>query len=373
MDGALPSKQHEDDKQLLAALDRVLGSAMGVRVPFIDRPGKWAPFTAALAWLVFYAATWLTVDHFGGTTPSQSRLVTLIAWGGCYFAGALYLARSATSRLIETVRRDILPHASPGYAKAVTRELNLRFGPLQQYILPLLAASAAMVATWWAIEHDLKQGTGALFKGHPEFILFSLSYFGYFLTAGIAVVAARFYSSFAGNLRRESPFFYVMGAADTPLVKGLAKLGAQVLAFWALIFLLILSSMLLAFAPPDQFELTRNSRFLFLLVPVAGFFSLGFGSMIYLRTENRIRVTLQRFAYRQAGEMRERSNAIIDSEAGRCPDRDEEAAKALERLTQWHDRILAGGRYGSRAGATISIALPLILPLLTLLIKLIGG
>ena len=101
-------------------------------------------------------------------------------------------------------------------------------------------------------------------------------------------------------------------------------------------------------------------------MPIAGFFSLGLGSLVYLRTEARIRATLQRFVNAQAAMLQQRSNALIDPGANRVP----EDADALRQLTEWQDRFLAGGRYGSRAGAGISIALPLLLPLLTLALKL---
>jgi hypothetical protein len=365
MDADVPARR-EARERLLEASERVLGPIVGVRLPFISRWGSRRPFVLALAWLVFFAALWLVVAEFA-VLPGSSRpkLVTLIAWGACYFAGALYLAESTTLHLLDTIRNDIQPHASPEYEEKVAAELDRRFGPVWLVLIPMLAAAASVAATWWAIGRDTGRPIAFSGPADAELILLSVSYFLYFYTAAVAVVAARFYAAFANNLDAERGFFYVMGAADTPLVKGLSKLGTQVLTFWALIFLLILSSMLLAFAPPEAYRLTRDSRVLFLLIPIAGFFSLGFGSLIYLQTEARIRATLQRFVNAHAAALQRRSNKLIDPGANRVP----EDADALARLTGWQDRILAGGRYGSRAGASISIALPLLLPLLSLALK----
>jgi hypothetical protein len=366
MDTGPPDKQ-AGQSRLLGAIERVLGRTMGVSLPFRSWLDSREPYQAVLSWLVLYAVLWLAVAELAvAPGSSRPRLVSLIAWCACYFAGALYLARSTTRRLLDTIANDILPHASPDYEERVAAELDRRFGPASLVLLPLLAAAASVVAAWWAVGRDT--GRAVAFSGPPdaELILFSVSAFIYFYAAAVAVVAARFYAAFASNLEAEHASFYVMGAADTPLVKGLSKLGTQVLTFWALVFLLILSSMLLAFAPPETYELTGDSRFLFLLVPIAGFFSLGLGCLLYLQTEARIRATLQRFVNAQAAMLQQRSNALIDPGAGRVP----EDAEALRRLTEWQDRILAGGRYGSRAGASISIALPLLLPLLTLALKL---
>lgn len=342
---------------------------MGVHFPLSRHAPKWEPWRWTLSWLVLYAASWIAIDQFAiPPGASQPKLVSLLAWGGCYFAGATYLARGATLRIRETVKHDILPYASERYKDAVAIEIHDRFTPNLLLGLPLLVAGVSLALAWWAIGQDMGRGTDKLsHRDLPELLFWAGTYFIYFFTAAIAVIAGRFYSSFAGNLGLEKSSFYVLGASDTPLVKGLSKLGSQVLIFWALIFLLILSGMLLAFVPPKAYRLDPDSQLLFLLVPIAGFFSLGFGSLIYLGSEARIRSTLHRFTHAQARLLQKKSNALIYPSRGLVSDVTGEA----ERLTEWQDRILAGGRYGSRAGAGLSIALPLTLPALSLIINLI--
>ena len=56
----------------------------------------------------------------------------------------------------------------------------------------------------------------------------------------------------------------------------------------------------------------------------------------------------------------------------RCskPRGDDASAARLDRLTRLHEQILAGGRYGSRAGQAVSLVLPLTLPAIGVIEKI---
>jgi hypothetical protein len=375
MKRALPSEQQDNQERLLSAVERVLGVTTGKRIFFMRRPDGWPPSMEALAFLLAYGFLWFGIERVAPSdSVSEPKIVVAIAWGACFYAGGIYLAQSTTHRILTTLRRDVIPYASRQYAEAVADTLGRRFSLSWLLSIPTLIAAISLVAAWWAVSVDTNRPLSVLFAAHPgEFIFWSVSYFAFFFVSTAGVVAARFYSCFADNLHIEKPSFYVMGAADTPLIKGLARLGTHVLIYWIMTFFLILSSMLLTLLPPDAYQLTFSSRFLFLLLAIAGFFSLGFGSVIYVSAQMRIGRTLQRFAFQQVSELQRASNALIDPLAGRSPNRIKSDAEALEHVTRWHDRILAGGHYGSRVRASISVALPVILAVLTLVIRLIGG
>jgi hypothetical protein len=112
-----------------------------------------------------------------------------------------------------------------------------------------------------------------------------------------------------------------------------------------------------------------RSPFLWFVVPTAGFASLGYGSLVYLRSEGAIREALARFAVAQAEPLQRRCEAQLDPAAGRLP----EDGGEVERLSGWHDRILAGARYGNRLGTVLSYTLPFVMPLLSLVRTLLGG
>lgn len=357
----------------LLEVRRVLGVSMGIQTDssLLSRllPTRGVP--VALVWLGVYSLVWAAIALWVASTDvtSQPKLVSLLAWGGCYYAIGIPLAYGATIRIMATVERDILCYASGDYVDAVADDLRQRHTPLMANTVPLIVAVASIAAGVWAVDQDIgilglaggASGRAPPVPAHsPELLLWALTFFVYFLGAARAVIAARFYLSFARCLDRDSAFFYVLNASETPLVKGLAKLGGQVLAFWASVFLLIISIMLLALLPGD-YELAWSSRFLAVLIPIAGFFSFGFGTIVYLESEMRIRAVLRRFVQRHAALLQQRANAILNPAAGRVPD----DPGALQRLADWHDRIIAGGHYGSRVRASLSLLLPFI-PLVSL-------
>jgi hypothetical protein len=377
--------REEAEIQLAAAVRRILGSSMGVRYWPIKKGsedvhelrGAPNPLVSAAHWLIvypflalilFWSLFWLLNGvHSRGGTSVPPHLLSLLLWGGLYFSAAIFLAQNVTLKIYDTVRYDILPHASASYVEAVTKDLDTSYGPRFLLWLPLAVASVSLIAALMALRLD--PDIAPLFADYrqlPALVVWSLSYFLYFAAAAVAVVAGRFYSTFARHLEIDRSTFYLLRAVDTPLVRGLAKLGAQVLTFWVCIFLAILSSMLLAVLPIGVYRLPPDSVLLFTMVPITGFFSLGFGTLVYLDTEARIRSNLQRFVHKQARILQEKVNALSWPAKGRPLS----GAVSLERLAALHDQILAGGRYGSRASAAVSIALPLLMPVASLVVSL---
>jgi hypothetical protein len=356
---ALPKAAPE--QRLMAALGRLLGESMGGEPRLAVSPSGGRPAIHALRLLILYALIWAAAEAltWAMDASTDKKLISVLAWAGCFVTARAAIARGATARLTETIEQDILPYASPGFLEAVAADLERRNGRGQRIAVPLLVALVCWAAGGVAFAHDLAAVALGKTLASPESLFAILVLFlGFFLSAR-SVAAAGFYIAFAERLEAEpSDAFFVLGAADSPLVQGLAKLGSQVLVFWALIFLAILSSMLLALPWPDDFGLKQDSAFLMVFVPLAGFITLGIGSLVYLRSEAKIRSALRSFTESQAAVLQQRMNVLLDPLAGRIPHDDGEIA----RLTEWHDRILAGGRYGSRVGTAVSIALPFLLP-----------
>jgi hypothetical protein len=147
------------------------------------------------------------------------------------------------------------------------------------------------------------------------------------------------------------------------MIKGLARMSGLLLGFWAMIFRCVLSIMLLAALPLGDYGFRGTSKLIFTLVPIAGFFSLGFGSLVYLNSEAQIRGVLRRFTSDQAEILQREANELFDPLAGHlAPD-----PAGLKQITDWHDRVVAGGHYGSRVRIGLSILLPLLLPIVSLI------
>ena len=363
----------EPQSPLLAQVQRTLGDLPEARGRFSPLPVAWGPLAVSLGFLAIYCLVWLGVEaltHYGGW-KSQPRLISLLAWGGLYFTAAYFFVQSAALRLLDTIKRDIEPHASPTYLERVTGDLVHRYRPLVSAGLPLAVAAASLMAGIFAISTDLGLGDpkappGALTS--PEFLFFCATYSLYFFTAAQAVVTARFYLSFADHLEMETKSFYVLGAAESPLIVGLSRLAGQVLIFWLMLFLTIVSSMILAAPWLEDYAFSARSLFLLILIPVAGFFSLGFGSLVYLGSEAKIRATLRRFTQEKLALIRGRSNDVFRDCVAESP----EQRRLLAELADLNDRVVAGGKYGSRIGTVLSLALPIALPILSI-IKLVVG
>ncbi|HEX8216586.1 MAG TPA: hypothetical protein VF577_03885 [Allosphingosinicella sp.] len=363
--------------RLEKAVDRILGRTMGTMVLGPRGPARPMKFYL-FAWFLLYAPLWLLAAQVGERDP---RLTGLLAWGFLYFAAALVFSRRTSDEIRRTIQADILPYVSPAYADAVAEDLQRRYPASVRFGLPVLIAALSLAAAIWALAHDLllpgpSHLVGA--AGAPpaalehqlrrvggEHLLWAATHFLYFLTAAQSVIAARFYLAFARNLERESEDFSLVGAADSPVVRGLSRLATQVLVFWAMIFLSILAVMLVA-ALPEAYRLPPNSKLLFTMVPIAGFFSLGFGTLVYLAGEARIRTTLQRFASRRVAPLQQRTNALMRADAPAA-----EQLEEVQLLSALQDRIVAGARYGSRVGVSVSVALPLIMPVVSIAVSLL--
>jgi hypothetical protein len=322
-----------------------------------------------MLWLVAYGAVLAAVLSLAPHPPNgHGQIVSLLVWFGLYFAVATYVCISTTPKIFDTVEKHIIPHATDEYLDAVAADLNRYFTIWHRIGIPLLAATVSAVAAIWMLGWDIEAGfrvTGRLYSW--EMLLFGMSYFLCFYTASAGVVGGRFHLFFARNLDKASSRFFVLAAADTPIVRGLAKLGTQVLIYWVLIFLAIASSMLVAVIPSDEYRLPAASWLLSTMVPISLFFSLGVGTLVYLASEASIRSELQRFTARQTASLQSMINRLLFPASGTIPADTAE----LDRLVGWHERIVGGGRYGSRIGTAVSITLPLLMPVISLLVGLL--
>jgi hypothetical protein len=355
----------EPGDRLLIALRRILGCSMGaesVSLPFSGRI-----LSHPLGLLAIYASLWAAAEAATwalGWEHHQKILVGLLAWAAWYITSTAYFARAATDRILATVERDLIPNSPPSYLDAVAFDLERRATNPRAVAPQLLTAALLSAAGAWAIVVDLK----IQFVWTPQ-MLFGLGVmFLRFVVAARMTAAARFYLSFAEHLDElDGRAFYVLRTADSPLVRALAKVANQVLIFWVLTFLAILPVLLVALPWLDNYSLPPASLFLMFFIPATGFLSVGMGSLVYLRSEADVRAAVARFTQRQAAALQKKADALFDPLSGRMPGDPEE----LERLIEWQDRVLAGGRYGSRFGTTISVALPFLLPAASLIKALI--
>lgn len=368
MDRDPPAPPGPGKERLLGELRRVLRGGMGVRALWRPRILAGKPVAGMGLWLLIYALVWASAEAAARAYgfPSEPKLVSLLVWGGVYAVATMVLAFTTNSRVFATIEHDIIEHAPDAYLNAVADDLAKRYGPGAFMRESLLIAAIGAMAGLLAIRLDIDTSGGVPIQ---ELLLWAVSFFYYFVAAARVVRTSRFYLSFSRCLEPEPPPLYVMSASETPLIRGLASLGAVLLRFWTWIFMSVLSIMLFALLPLGEYGFGANSIFLFVLVPLGGFFSVGFGSIAYFQHDRRIRDVLRRFAYQRAADLQEEVNALLDPAVRRTSANREQ----LQRLADWHDRIVAGGRYGRPLPSLFNFVLPILLPTIIGVIQIAQG
>ena len=365
----MPQPPDRDAKSaLIAALEARLGTALGPRLTLLERLIRSRePVPLALAWLLLYAAgaaiaIWWS-NHGRMPEGAHAKLASLLVWDALHFPVLIAIARLFTTRSLEIVSRDILPFASEGYAAAVRAALAAQDATIHKRLAPPAVAAVVLAASLWALSAEIAPAWSEAGGLPPDLLYWAATVLLLSYLQMRVVVAGTFPRAFAAALELDRQRLYPPDAADTPLVRGLARLNRALLAFWALAFL-VWSSVLLLILLGETFGLRAHSPYLFILVPLVGFFSVGLGAHGYLAAEATIGATLRRHALERADALQREIIPLLD------PPWDEASAARLERLTGLHDRIVAGGRYGSRAGQAVSLILPLTLPAIGLIEKL---
>ena len=259
MDRGPKTAPRGDEERLLAALEGLHRRAMGISMPAYGR-AQLSPLPFASIWAGAYilvVAALLGLES--GGIRSDPRFVGVVGWGLVYSTAVMFFARLATLRSFDIVRRDILPYATPAYIAAVAHDLERRDTARMRWIVPLLVAIVAAIATSVAQAYELPPITGARLGPVRLFWAFVGFYLSFVAARGVLV--GRFYEPFAQRLDLAQEKFYVLGAAETPLVRGVGGLARQMLILWVMIFLAILSIMLLGaeFVAPTGFRAARPS------------------------------------------------------------------------------------------------------------------
>lgn len=370
MTGSRQSKEGGAKAALIAALEDRLGTAMGVRLTLLEKLiGTSAAPAIALAWLLLYGALaglvlWWTNDGRMPAEVGHARIASLTVWNALHFPVLVAVTVVATRRVLDIVRRDILPFASDDYAAAVGAALARRYSAADYRLMPYAVAPAVVAAALWSIRGDIAPlwWTAPRFPLDLAFWTATILYYA-FLSMRVTLTTT-FPLDFAAALERERQNLYPPRAVDSPLVQGLARLNRTLLVYSALIFLVLATIMLLVVLPAESFRLPGHSRYLFVVIPLLAFFSVGLGTLVYLGSESAIAVALRRFSLERAQALQDEIIALLDRPG------DEASSARIERLSRLHDQIIAGGRYGSRAGKIVSVALPLTMPAIGLIERL---
>ncbi len=299
-------------------------------------------FYAGVLYAIFFCGLpWIKYKDSG-------PLFWLSVWGSCYLAFASIIAGSTSSSIFEVIENSILPELSDKAIAAIDKDLARRFSTRRVLVVSFLAAIAAVGLSAFALYRDLES------DAKPWEIGWSLcGYFILYLTAARTTYIARFYGTFASHLKIDSDRVYALGPAHSAQIVSIASVGLRVLMFW----LGIVCSVVTLY----PLFVHHIHWFVTLVVPLASFFSVGFGTIVFLNSEHDIRSVVREIA---ASTLLSTEHEIADL-FNRRRSLDELRWKRLQGLMSLHEKVVATGSYRSALVSGLSILVPLVVPVIT--------
>lgn len=269
---------------------------------------------------------------------------------GALWAGWATVSTSIVIRsLCRTIRNEIAPRLQENTCRVIAdwMRVNFRRGAvlrLSWFMGVLFAVFAGLL-----IHADLKRLASV-----GEVIFWSLGWCLLFATSTGVVVVGRFYSVFAAHLDREVASLYAIDPARSSLLRSVDSLGQKMLLFWLLI---AVSIALIYFVRAWPMFRLSESRFIIIEVALAGFFSVGVGSWVFLGSQ----VAIRRASLSATDPILRAIEArAAEKLAGQIKLLNEEGWKALALLDEWHARLAPTLSVRSRILSVISLVLPFI-------------
>jgi hypothetical protein len=288
---------------------------------------------------------------------SSEELFWLSIWGSGYFALAVTMARSTSAEVLQIIRSRVLPLLSPEAAAAIDDDLKDRFNSIRIQIVSFGSAVVAALISAIAIRMDVFPRSSIMSGASAQITYCCIGFFVLFLTAARTTDVARFYGTFAAHLHFDRERIYPLDPARSVLVTSVASLGRRILLFWFGIACSVVTLLVLFW--------WRQHLFLFVLivVPIASFFSLVVGTIVFLGNEQKIRYVVngvaaatQRSLERDISALAKDRNELDDAKWTR-----------LKELIELRNSMASAGWYQSIRLSILSVVAPLLGPAVALL------
>lgn len=401
-----PIENDEKDKRLEGQLEYLLQGSLGLniyprlsdlaRIPRLTFLSRWAREAdsagkpsrlalsdnallagiqlAALYFLFFGILPWFIFRRSGDISPAFWPLMVLQLYGALWAGWATTSTRIA-NRSVMAVIKDIIPELSPEARKDVSDEIHRRSTPWWRLLVVSwgLGAVAAAIAGY-LVYHDLP---ARLRPSQWEIGWWCLGWTLLYTTSAKVVNVSRFYQIFAESFEEKQALLWLNPAASF-VVASTALVAKRMLLFWlaiAISIALILPFGLLVvelIRPENTLDSgladlgpaqVQDLRFVVWHLVGTAFFSIGVGSLVFLRSEAALRRAAR---YASAAALR-----IIEKEVGNLQPARQLSELDLKRfaaLRSLHADISEGGSYRTFVLSGLSLIIPFV-PLLTLLLK----
>lgn len=389
---------------LLQSIDRILEGSLGLDI----RPAKlqidWpvsapvpessSPFKDGVVVGLTYAAAfgglpWLIyLIGFGHVGQPSAPMFWLQLYGAFWAAWATTSTRITSASVRKAIAEQIVPGLSPATSALIEGRLSRRFHRrrilLRSWTIAVIGAGISAML----ISLDTASLNGAVRPSIVELIWWFLGWSVLFATSAKVVFVATFYLEISKGLESDAGELYMLDPARSSSVIAVTNLGRSILIFWTGIALSI--ALVVPFAVKDWgllYDLARsditnryfydvtqrlfyfdisNNRFIVAEILVTGFFSIGVGTIIFLRSEIAIRRAVRKASVLGLREIESR----LSSFSQRIGDLNEEESQSFGELSAAHRTISSAE--SSYRGIIISAA-SVIVPLLPLISLLLGG
>jgi hypothetical protein len=194
--------------------------------------------------------------------------------------------------------------------------------------------------------------------------VWSVGFFVLYFTAAQATLTAPFYTCFSLSLKEHSDILFALDPAASPALRACRALGARILSYWFAVLILVLSVIGVPYLMKGPFSSVFHGAssasiepFVSALVFVAGFFSFGFGSLVYLRFEADLRIAVERVRLATLLAAQKHVDALFSYERSLS----REDLLRLDRFKSTSD-LLSNSGYLKGVGKSIAIASVALLP-----------
>jgi hypothetical protein len=285
--------------------------------------------------------------------PRSHELIALSWWGVVYFGLVVTHTRNTSLAVEEIVEELVLPSISCKLADSVRINIQKKFSRRQILMKSLSAASIAIFIS-----------CALLRQFHwPQLCAWGVGFFILYFTASQATLTAPFYTRFSASLRDHSDVLFPVDPAASPAIHACTSLAKRILWYWFVVSALVMSLMAVpyiwTFLLASRFGTWSGSvsRFIAVVVFVAGFFSFGFGSLVYLRSENDLRIAVDRLRLATLSTVQTRYCELFSNERALST----EEQSQLDHLKSTSDYL---SRYGNLRDSleTLASAVAAILP-----------
>jgi hypothetical protein len=305
-----------------------------------------ALFTAVSYAIVFCGLPWILFKDSG-------PLFWLSVWASCYFAFAAAIARATSWSIFKVIENSILPDLSDTATAVIDEDLARRFDSTRVSIVALRVALIATAVSAIVLYCDVMRHCPA--KSSASLWQIGWLCCGYFIlyfTAARATYVARFYGTFATHLKIDSDRLYALDPARSRQVVHIASVGQRVLLFWF--------GIVCAVATLYPLFYRCLPWFVIFVVPVASFFSVGFGTVIFLNSEKDIRSVVKKVSRATLNSLEKEIEDLFT----RRSTLDESQWQRMRVQIASRDHLIATGSYRSAVLSWLNILGPLALPLI---------